>query len=72
MPSGLISVIPQACTSSMPRRSNASIIDGGTADPPQTSRRRVEHCRPAEERYASKASHTVGTPRLTVTPSGLE
>ena len=46
VPTGLISVIPQACSISMPCRSNASIIDGGTADPPETTRRKVEQRAP--------------------------
>jgi hypothetical protein len=42
VPSGLISVIPQACSTSTPKSSwNARIIAGGQAEPPITTRFRV-------------------------------
>ena len=43
VPSGLISVMPQACSTSTPYSSwNARIIAGGHADPPITTRFSVE------------------------------
>ena len=46
VPSGLISVIPQPCTMSMPRASNAAISDGGTAAPPESTPRNVGQLAP--------------------------
>ncbi|MBV8976955.1 MAG: hypothetical protein JO261_10035 [Alphaproteobacteria bacterium] len=70
MPSGLISVMPQAWMTVMPYFfSNASIIARGAAEPPITTRFMSGSVLPVFSRYCSSASHTVGTAAVIVTRS---
>ena len=70
MPSGLISVMPQACSTSTPYSiSNASIIAGGAAEPPITAYFTVESLSLLACRYCSSANQMVGTPAAKVTLS---
>ncbi len=70
VPSGLISVMPQAWMTRAPcSRSQASIIGGGQAEPPITTFSTVVSRLPWARRCASSAIHTVGTPSRLVTCS---
>ncbi len=54
----------------MPKRSsNFAIMASGTAEPPDSTRLRLENFKLCCSAYCSSASHTVGTPALTVTCS---
>lgn len=64
--SGLDSVIPYACRTSTPYLfSNLSSIDGGTAEPPITTRLSVVSRRLCVSMNWSRLSHTVGTAAVT-------
>src|SRR5262249_797237 len=68
VPTGLISVMPQACSTWTPYFSwNSLIIAGGQADPPITVRFMVENLKLFDSVYASSPCHTVGTPADNVT-----
>src|SRR5207248_1753183 len=68
VPSGLISVMPQACLHATPYSFwNASIMAGGHAEPPTTTDFSVEKRSPLSFAYASRPSHTLGTPAEAVT-----
>jgi hypothetical protein len=70
VPSGLVSVMPHACSTCTSKRSwNARIIAGGQAEPPITVRRIVRKPRPLASTCASRPFHTVGTPAESVTDS---
>src|SRR5690606_12262311 len=70
VPSGDISVMPQACTTCTRRRSiRVSIIAGGQAEPPITVRRKVENRKSLVSTWLIRPSQTVGTPAEKVTPS---
>src|SRR3569623_1798237 len=70
VPSGDISVMPQACTTSMPYcLRSVFIIAGGQAEPPITVRRKRENFRLFCATWLSKPIHTVGTPAENVTCS---
>ena len=72
MPSGDISVMPQACSTSTPYSSlNAVIIAGGQAEPPITVRLSVEKRSLPADMWPSIICQTVGTPaaKLTFSPS---
>ena len=69
VPSGEVSVIPQACSIRSPCRAIPSISAGGRAEPPHTTVRTLGSLVPVFSRYCSSAIHTVGTPAATVTPS---
>jgi hypothetical protein len=69
-PSGLVSVMPQACTTCTPWRSwKDCTMAGGQAEPPMMVRRMVLNFSPLASTCASSPCHTVGTPADTVTPS---
>src|SRR5512139_723973 len=68
VPSGLISVMPQAWSTWTPYFCSKSlIIAGGQAEPPITVRFMVENFRPLASVWASRPCHTVGTPAEQVT-----
>ena len=68
VPSGLISVMPQACWQVTPKSSRKLvIIAGGAAEPPTTAVLRVLNLSLFCFMYASRPSHTVGTPAVVVT-----
>ncbi|MDT4846152.1 hypothetical protein FQZ97_801670 [compost metagenome] len=67
VPSGDISVMPQAWMTSTSSASSARIIAGGAAEPPITVRRKVENFSLFDCTYCSRPSHTVGTPAEKVT-----
>jgi hypothetical protein len=63
VPSGLISVMPQACSTSTPYCSRkASIMAGGQAEPPMTVRLSVEKRSLFGPMWPSSICQTVGTP----------
>ena len=68
MPSGDISVMPQAWMTSMPKSSSSvRIIAGGQAEPPITVRLKVLNFSSFCFTWLIRPSHTVGTPALKVT-----
>ena len=73
MPSGDISVIPQACTTRMPKESKERRSDSGAALPPMIMRSRGKsfpsHLAVFFSSSAMMANPTVGTPPLSVTCS---
>ncbi|MDT4814180.1 hypothetical protein FQZ97_471800 [compost metagenome] len=70
VPNGLVSVMPQPCTTATPWRwTKARSIAGGQAAPPITVRFIVEKRRPCCSTWASSPCQTVGTPEDSVTPS---
>ncbi len=68
-PTGLISVIPQPCTTWMPIAPNASSSSSGQAEPPTIIRRSAGSRAPVFSRCASSPSQTVGTPAVKLTRS---
>ena len=65
--------MPQPCSTATPYSSrNASISSGGAAEPPVMMRFTVASFSPLARRCCSRPSHTVGTPQLIVTRSGVE
>jgi hypothetical protein len=72
VPTGLISVMPQPCSTVTPCPSrNARIMDSGTAAPPMTVRSRLSSVLPLLSRYCRSADQTVGTPAASVTRSSV-
>ena len=70
VPIGLISVMPQACTTSTPKSSSkARRMASGTAEPPMMTRLRVEGFSLFSRRNCVSMSHTVGTAADSVTCS---
>ena len=70
VPSGLNSVMPQACSTSTPYCSRkAVIIAGGQAEPPMTVRLSAGKRNPFAPMWASSICQTVGTPAANVTRS---
>ncbi len=70
VPRGLVSVMPQAWKTSIPKsRSKATTIERGQAEPPTATLRKRLGLRPISAILASSIIHTVGTPALIVTPS---
>ena len=68
VPSGLISVIPHACSMYTPwRSSKACISDSGTAEPPHVTLRSVEKSTSFSSAWRSTSMNTVGTPPAMVT-----
>lgn len=68
VPSGDISVMPQACSTSTPYTSlKALIMAGGQAEPPMTVRLSVLNLRLLACRWPSSICQTVGTPAAMVT-----
>src|SRR3569832_132541 len=68
VPSGLISVMPQAwITCTLYFFSNVSIIERGQAEPPIITRLRCGSLMLCSSMYASAVSHTVGTAAVMVT-----
>ena len=69
-PSGLVSVMPQACSTSTPNSSRkVSIMAGGQAEPPITVRFRVENLSLLPCTCPSSICQMVGTPAAMLTPS---
>jgi hypothetical protein len=63
VPTGLISVIPQPCSTLRPKSSDSvRTIAGGTAEPPIVAYLSVENLRRCCFMWAIRLSHTVGTP----------
>ena len=69
VPIGLVSVMPQACWTRVPFFISRSIMNLGAADPPMVAALRGGRSRPSRSQYWKCASHTVGTPAESVTPS---
>lgn len=69
VPSGDISVMPQAWITSTPSALSVRIMAGGHAEPPITVRRNDENFRPLPCTCCSRPSHTVGTPAEKLTCS---
>ncbi len=68
VPSGLISVMPQAWQTSTPYTSwKVLVIARGEAEPPITTFFRCGSFMSLFSRYCSSISHTVGTPAVKVT-----
>ncbi len=70
--SGLVSVIPQPCSSSTPCSAQRSISTGGTEEPPQISIRSEERSRPSASAERSTSSSTRRDAGAEADPLGVD